>query len=138
MNDTIESKESCEKEQAHNLDLGRRGEDAAAKFLERHGYEIVARNWTCSAGEADIIARDGDALVFVEVKTRSNTEKGLPEEAITPAKRKRYEKIAVSFLKGFDLDEADDVQVRFDVVSILVVSSDRAFVRHHINAFGVL
>ncbi len=138
MKDANDSKECDAKVQSHNIDLGKRGEDAAAKFLERHGYEIIARNWTCSAGEADIIARDGDALVFVEVKTRSNTEKGLPEEAITTAKRKRYEKIAVSFLKGFDLDEADDVQVRFDVVSIVVVSPDRAFVRHHINAFGVI
>ena len=138
MKDANDSKECDAKEQSHNIDLGKRGEDAAAKFLERHGYEIIVRNWTCSAGEADIIARDGDALVFVEVKTRSNTEKGLPEEAITTAKRKRYEKIAVSFLKGFDLDEADDVQVRFDVVSIVVVSPDRAFVRHHINAFGVI
>ena len=133
-----ESTETKEYDQRHNIDLGKRGEDAAAKFLERHGYEIIARNWTCPTGEADIIARDGDAIVFVEVKTRSNTEKGLPEEAITLAKRKRYEKIAVAFLKGFDLEDDDDVQVRFDVVSIVVVSLDRAFIRHHINAFGVM
>ena len=122
----------------HNAELGRRGEDAAAKFLERHGYEIICRNWTCQAGEADIIARDGDALVFVEVKTRSNTDRGLPAEAVNAAKRRKYEKIAVSFLKGFELDDAEDVQVRFDVISIVVVSADRAFIRHHINAFGIV
>lgn len=142
MNEEIDGKEtgkeSESKDPRHNIDLGKRGEDAAAKFLERHGYEIIYRNWTCQAGEADIIARDGDAIVFVEVKTRSNADKGLPEEAITAAKRKKYEKIALSFLKGFEIDDTDDIQIRFDVVSIVVVSQDRAFVRHHINAFGVI
>lgn len=115
-------------------ELGRKGEQAAIRFLVRHGYDIIARNWECAAGEADIIARDGDAVVFVEVKTRSSVEKGLPEEAVTAAKRKRYEKIAGYFLR--DYPEVD-VPVRFDVVSILVMHESKAFVRHHINAFGV-
>ena len=72
-------------------DLGRRGEDAAARFLYQHGYDILERNWTCEAGEADIIARDEESLVFVEVKTRSDCEKGFPAEAVTPDKRDRYE-----------------------------------------------
>ena len=55
-----------------NAELGRRGEDAAARFLDRRGYEIVERNWTCAAGEADIIARDGDSVGVVEGKTRSS------------------------------------------------------------------
>ena len=62
---------------SHNIELGKRGEDAAARFLYRRGYEIVERNWTCSAGEADIIARDEEWVVFVEVKTRSSCEKGV-------------------------------------------------------------
>lgn len=117
----------------HNVDLGRRGEDAAACFLERRGYDIVERNWTCVAGEADIIARDGDAVVFVEVKTRSNCDKGMPAEAVDEAKRARYEGIAALFLRDF---EDVDVPVRFDIVSILVIAPDRAMVRHHINAFS--
>ncbi len=115
-----------------NADLGRRGEDAAARFLDRRGYEIVERNWTCSAGEADIVARDGDAVVFVEVKTRSSCEKGFPSEAVDAEKRERYERIAAQFLQGYD---AVDVPVRFDIVSIVVISPDRAMIRHHINAF---
>ena len=58
----------------HNKRLGRLGEDVAARYLVSRGYEIIARNWTCQAGEADIIARDDDILVFAEVKTRSSTE----------------------------------------------------------------
>lgn len=116
----------------HNKDLGRRGEDAAARFLQRRGYEILNRNWVCPAGEADIVARDDDDLVFVEVKTRSNIEMGLPSEAVDKDKRERYEKIAALYLREFD---AVDIPIRFDVISILVVAPDRALVRHHINAF---
>ena len=116
-----------------NKELGRAGEEAAARFLVRRGYDIVARNWTCAAGEADIIARDGAALVFVEVKTRSGCTHGLPEEAVGSEKRRKYEKIACLFLKEF---EVVDVPVRFDVVAISVISPDRAFVKHHIDAFG--
>lgn len=115
-------------------DLGRRGEDAAARFLYQRGYDIVERNWVCEAGEADIIARDEESLVFVEVKTRSDCEKGFPAEAVTPAKRDRYERIALSYLRNC---EAVDIPVRFDVISIVVISSDRALIRHHINAFAV-
>lgn len=116
-----------------NAELGRRGEEAAARFLIRRGYEIVERNWTCAAGEADIIARDGDWIVFVEVKTRTSVEKGFPSEAVDARKRERYERIAALFLAGYD---EVDVPVRFDVVALLVVAPDRALVRHHINAFA--
>lgn len=117
----------------HNAELGRRGEDAAARFLDRRGYEIVERNWTCAAGEADIIARDEETVVFVEVKTRSNCERGMPAEAVDEAKRDRYERIAALFLQGYDVV---DVPVRFDIVSIVTIAPDRAMIRHHINAFG--
>ncbi|MEA5019459.1 MAG: YraN family protein [Gordonibacter sp.] len=118
----------------HNVDLGRRGEDAAVRFLDRRGYDILERNWTCVAGEADIIARDDDTLVFIEVKTRSSIEKGLPSEAVDKTKRQRYERIAAHFLQNY---EVTDVIVRFDVISLVTVSPDRALVRHHINAFAV-
>ncbi|WP_241156409.1 MULTISPECIES: YraN family protein [unclassified Adlercreutzia] len=117
-----------------NRELGQRGEDAAARFLYRRGYDIVARNWACSFGEADIIARDSNALVFVEVKTRSNCSKGFPAEAVSASKRDKYEKIALAFLSRYETDV--DLPVRFDVVSIVAVSPDRALVRHIISAFG--
>lgn len=116
-----------------NKELGRRGEDAAARFLFRRGYDIVERNWACNFGEADIVARDGNVLVFVEVKTRSSCEKGFPAEAVGPSKRERYERIALAYLSENDPGEAP---VRFDVVSVVSVAPDRALIRHHISAFG--
>ncbi len=124
---------SSEDAAKHNASLGKRGEDAAVRYLELRDYEIVERNWSCRFGEADIIARDGDALVFVEVKTRSSIDHGFPEEAVTPTKRAKYEKIAAMYSRECnDLD----IPLRFDVIAILVTGSDRALLRHHINAFG--
>lgn len=116
-----------------NRDLGMRGEEAAVRYLERRGYDILERNWKCFAGEADIIACDERALVFVEVKTRSGIERGFPAEAVGPEKRDRYEKIALAYLS----DHAYvDTPIRFDVVSIVKVASNRACIRHHIGAFN--
>ncbi len=123
-----------QKKTGHNKSLGKRGEDAAARFLINHGYTILSRNYTCKFGEADIVAKTPDTIVFVEVKTRTDEDKGMPEEAITSKKRSKYEKIAISYLRDY---EDVDIAVRFDVIGILVVSSDRAIIRHHINAFGV-
>ncbi len=114
-------------------ELGRRGEQAAAKFLKRRGFEVLHRNWTCFAGEVDIVALQEDTLCFVEVKTRSNIKKGFPSEAVDDRKRERYERIAACYLKEHAYE---DLRVRFDVISILALSNDRAFLRHHINAFG--
>lgn len=116
-----------------SLPLGKRGELAAARFLERKGYEILETNWTCIAGEADIIAMEDDTLCFIEVKTRSNAERGFPSEAVNAKKRERYERIAACYLTTC---ESCDVRVRFDVISILVLSHCRAFLRFHRNAFG--
>ncbi len=114
--------------------LGKRGENAACDFLKRRGYDIIERNWTCPAGEADVIAKDEDGtIVFVEVKTRNGVEAGLPAEAVTPQKRARYERIAGFFLADYDGEEC---RIRFDVIAILVVGENRALLRHYINAFG--
>lgn len=116
-----------------NAALGKRGEDAAAKFLYSRGYEILERNWKCFAGEADIIAKDGRCLVFVEVKTRKDTRKGFPSEAVNSEKRAKYEKIALAYVSEFD---ETDIPIRFDVISIVVVAPDRAMIRHSISAFS--
>ena len=117
----------------HNRAIGKRGEDAAVRYLMANGYDIVERNWRCRFGEVDIIARDDDALVFIEVKTRTSVEHGLPEEAVTPQKRARYEKMAALYLRDY---EVVDVPLRFDVIAILVTAPDRAILRHHANAFS--
>jgi len=122
---------------SHNRTLGIRGEDAAARYLEKMGFEILERNWTCRFGEADIIAREDDDVVFVEVKTRYGIEKGIPEDAVDRKKRDRYEKIAASYLGEHDYV---DCYVRFDVIGILVIEEGegrgRALLRHHRSAFS--
>ena len=114
-------------------ELGKRGEEAAACFLERRKYETLDRNWKCIAGEADIVALQDDTLCFIEVKTRKDAQKGFPSEAVDTRKRSRYERIAACYLKDHDYA---DVRVRFDIIAILVLGEDRAFLRHHLNAFG--
>ncbi|NTU88356.1 MAG: YraN family protein [Actinobacteria bacterium] len=114
-------------------ELGARGEEAAARYLERQEFEILERNWKCSYGEADIIAREDEDIVFIEVKTRKGIEKGMPEDAVTPTKRDRYERIAASFLEN---NAFVNCFVRFDVIAILVVGENRALLRHHRGAFS--
>ena len=113
--------------------LGRRGEDAAAAYLERCGMEVLERNWRCPFGEVDIVAFDDGELVFVEVKTRQGVGCGLPEDAVTPERRARYERIAAMYLaEGGPMT----CPVRFDVIAILVIGEDRALLRHHRSAFS--
>lgn len=127
------TRSATQKRPSRNRELGRKGEDAAARFLFRRGYDIIERNWKCRFGEADIIARDGDSLVFIEVKTRTGIENGFPSDAVDAKKRDRYERIALAYLS--DRDEVD-IPVRFDVVAIVAISEGRAVIRHHIAAFS--
>jgi putative endonuclease len=113
--------------------LGDRGEEAAVAFLERKGMSIVERNWRCDAGEVDIVALDEATLVLVEVKTRKSVRAGTPESAVTPAKQRRYTKLAAAYLQSAGLC---DVSVRFDVITLLVVAEDRALLRHYRAAFA--
>ncbi|MGI6032534.1 MAG: YraN family protein [Coriobacteriales bacterium] len=117
-------------------ELGQRGEEAAVRFLERRGFKILERNWVCHYGEADIIALDveEEALVFIEVKTRRGIQAGLPEEAVTTAKQRRYERIAMSYLVESDWEE--EVTIRFDVIGICATDENRALLRHHRGCFN--
>ena len=87
--------------------LGRQGEDLAVAELTRSGYEVVARNWRCQAGEVDVVARQGDVFHFFEVRTRRGREYGTPEESVTPAKRQRMIDVALTYLGEHDLGDAD-------------------------------
>ena len=117
---------------AQGKKLGERGEDAAVAFLERAGMTIVERNWRCPSGEIDIVALDGETLVLCEVKTRRTAAKGTPEEAVTPAKQRRYAKLAQAYLLHTGVEF---VPVRFDVITLLVIAEDRALLRHLRAAF---
>ena len=77
--------------------LGRSGEDLAVDHLEAQGYTILDRNWRCSIGEVDIVAREGATTVVVEVKTRSGSGFGHPLEAITPVKLARLRRLAAAW-----------------------------------------
>lgn len=113
-------------------ELGRRGEDAAAAYLERQGMIIVDRNWRSGRGEIDIVAIDGGELVICEVKTRASTSAGQPEEAVSPAKQRRLVRLAEAYVAATG---TPGMSVRFDVLSIVVLQEDRALLRHHRAAF---
>ena len=94
--------------------IGRRGEELACQELQRRGYELLARNWRCPAGEVDIIARQGDSIAFVEVKTR-RAYSGLPEEGLTARKMARIITVAQTYLGQTGLG---DLGWRIDLVAI--------------------
>jgi len=113
--------------------LGQRGERVAARFLRRQGLRMLLRGYRTRAGEIDLIARDGDILVFVEVKTR---RQGVPAEAVTPQKQRRMTLAALHFLRKYNLLEQ---RSRFDVVAILWPDDRRApEVQHIRNAFDAV
>jgi putative endonuclease len=95
--------------------LGRRGEAVAAEKLAALGYEIVARNYRCGAGEIDLVARHHETWVFVEVRTRRSEKFGTPEESITRRKRAHLVASAQSYLQEKQLSE---VAWRIDVVAV--------------------
>lgn len=112
--------------------LSERARKAAARFLEMRGYEIVEQDWECDAGTVEVVCRSEEgALVFVEV---TESEGSFPPEEIDAGKRNRMESIAAAYLAA-NGGEAD-FAVRFDTLSLLVVSPDRALLRHHINCLG--
>lgn len=112
--------------------MGRRGEAAAAAYLERAGLTVVERNWRCKHGEIDIVALDGETLVLVEVKTRTSAAKGTPEEAVSPTKQRRIARLAEAYVIDAGIEPPE---VRFDVIAIQVIAEDRALLRHHRAAF---
>ncbi len=96
-------------------DLGRRGEALAARALRRRGYVLLERRWRCRIGEIDIVARDGEVLVVVEVKARSRSDYGPPIDAVDRDKRRKLEKLARAYLQA---NKLSDVTVRFDLVGV--------------------
>jgi putative endonuclease len=97
------------------IDKGKRGEDVAAVFLKEQGLQLLAQNVRCVLGEIDLIARDGRTLVFVEVRSRSGSRFGLPQESVSPAKQRRLTQLAKWYLQRHHLENQ---AARFDVIAI--------------------
>jgi len=113
-------------------DFGKEGEEIAAQYLLEKGFEIIKRNYQFSHGEIDIVAMDGDTLVFVEVKTRKTLEYGEPEYAINKKKIQQLKKMAELYLFDKQIEEAD---CRFDVIAIILGSENNPQITHYENAF---
>lgn len=113
--------------------LGNRGEAAAAQFLERLGYRILERQMRGRFGELDLVALDGDVIVFIEVKTRSTTSAGHPTEAITTTKQRKITQSSLAYLKRRGWLER---RARIDVISVLWPDSNsEPAIQHYVNAF---
>jgi putative endonuclease len=111
--------------------LGPRGENVAARFLRNEGYKIIERNFRCDVGEVDIIARKGDTLVFVEVKTREVDEPA-PEDQINEAKQQQLTKAAKYYLARYGQRQPP---ARFDVIAVVWPSGREPRLRHTPSAF---
>lgn len=113
--------------------LGPRGEAAAARYLRRRGYRIVARGDHSPIGEIDLVAVDGRTVVFVEVKTRASRDAGSPADAVNEQKQRRLTRLALSYMKRHDLLE---YPARFDVVAVIwPANARRPEIEHFPAAF---
>lgn len=115
---------------AQHNSFGIQGEDIAVDYLRRKGYVILDRNWRSGHKEIDIVARDGDVVVFVEVKARANNFYGRPEDAVTRQKMHRLVLAADAYIRYY----AIDADIRFDVVSI-IGSMGKPYIKHYEGAF---
>lgn len=115
--------------------LGDRGEREAARFLKERGYRILARQSRSRIGEIDLIALEGETIVFVEVKTRSSHAAGHPVEAVTFAKQKQLTRAALAWLKRRSLL---DRRCRFDVVAVTWKPGGPPVIEHFIHAFEAI
>ncbi|MGB4373110.1 MAG: YraN family protein [Halanaerobiales bacterium] len=112
-------------------EVGKYGEEKAIEYLEKKGYEIIARNYRTGRGEIDIIARDQQYIVFIEVKLRKSLAYGYPQTAVDYRKQEKIRQLAQYFLLKNGLNTE---LIRFDVISILV-ESGKSKLEHFINAF---
>ncbi len=115
------------KSSTRNSNLGSYGERVAAQRLVEQGMVLVDRNWRCELGEMDLVLRDGDVLVFCEVKTRSSAAYGHPLEAVSAAKGARLRRLAARWLVEHDVHPHD---IRVDLVGVLLAERGAAEVEH--------
>ncbi|MBP5514992.1 MAG: YraN family protein [Bacteroidaceae bacterium] len=111
---------------ARHNEVGRRGEDLAAEYLETKGYSILDRNWKSGHKDIDIIARTAQEVVFVEVKTRSSVDFGDPWEAVNHGKLRHLKSAINHYLHYRDID----LPVRFDIISVVGADSSHPEIEH--------
>ena len=111
-----------------NREVGRRGEEIAAGFLQRKGYELVLRNYSARYGEIDLICRGNGVIVFVEVKAKKGLKFGRPEEMFTRYKLEKVKRMATVYLEG------RDVPCRIDMVAVVLDEFNRPVeIKHYQN-----
>ena len=116
---------------ALHLELGAAGEQLACQWLLANGYTILHRNWRHGRDELDIVAQVGSELVVVEVKTRATGRHGDPEDAVSPAKRRKLMRAAAAYVETFDLH----TDIRFDIISVVMEPGSPNEVFHIPEAF---
>lgn len=104
-----------------NKEIGNFGEDVATNFLKEKGYKILEKNFSCKQGEIDIIAKDKKEIVFVEVKTRTNTNYGYPAEAVNVAKQKHIYNSAKYYIH---INNLYNEFIRFDIIEIYFIKKN--------------
>lgn len=110
-----------------HLQLGRKGEELAARYLASQGLVVLSRNWRCREGELDLVATDGRRLIICEVKTRTSTGYGTPTEAVTDEKARRIRRLARRWRNDHRLGCCDE---RFDILSVLWPPGGTPHVKH--------
>ncbi|MBE7175498.1 MAG: YraN family protein [Mucilaginibacter polytrichastri] len=116
---------------AQHNDFGREAESLAKTWLEEHGYEICDENWRHGKDEIDLVVYRECVLVFVEVKARSRTDFGLPDDAVDLRKQKLLARAADAYVYAVDYKG----EIRFDIISVLQLPGTAPQIRHHIDAF---
>lgn len=120
--------------QPEHLRRGELGERAAKKYLQQQGLKFLTANFDSTRGEIDLILRDGDCLVFAEVKTRSSEDWTRPSKAVNAGKRRRLSKCALDYLRKL---KNPQIKIRFDIVEVLLADGEVREVRHLPNTFNL-
>ena len=114
----------------HN-ELGQKGEDMAVKFLENKGYQVLEKNWRYKKAELDVICKKDEILIFVEVKTRTTTKYGMPEDFVSKSKRK----LMFGAANAYMVKVGHEWEIRFDVISVIMNSLYPPKITHFEDAF---
>ncbi|EOC99321.1 Endonuclease [Caldisalinibacter kiritimatiensis] len=117
---------------ANNRAMGSFGERQAIKYLKNNGYILLAKNFNTYFGEIDIIAKQNDVIVFIEVKARKNANYGYPYEAVNNKKQQKIIKTAYAYIKKMNLK---NYQYRFDIIEVYLCGSSQYKINHILDAF---